>query len=80
MEPDRFGSSGTSLASISPVRWRGGEGILILKSSVEVVLARIRPFTSGVEPRGGFPGVVGGKLWFNVLGGTRGEKFCPGRE
>jgi len=69
------------LANISPVRWRGGDGILIVKSSAEVVLARIRPFTSGVKPRVGFPGVDGGKLWFSVLAGTRGEKFWrPGRE
>jgi len=43
----------------------------------------MRPLTSAVEPRGGFPGVLGGKLWFSELAaaGTRGEKVCMlGRE
>ena len=42
-------------------------------------LDNIRPFTSAVEPLGGRPGVVGGKLWFMVVGGTRGEKAKAGR-
>lgn len=52
-----------------------------MNSSVEDVLERMRPLTSAVEPRGGRPGVVGGKLWVRVLVGTRGEKFeVAGRE
>ena len=46
----------------------------ISNSSEEVVCAMLRPLTSGVEPRGGFPGVLGGNDCVKLVRGTRGSK------
>jgi len=52
----------------------------ISKRAEVFVCAKERPLTSAVEPLGGRPGVVGGKLSFMVLYGTLGEKVeRPGR-
>lgn len=50
----------------------------ISNSSEEVVWAMARPVTSAIEPRGAFPGVLGGKDCVSVLWGTRGAKVGSG--